>query len=114
MSHSRPPQPAPDRGGGHSCRPVSDDSAHQCFTVDSTSYLRNLYDEDLRGPCIAVHYQKPPTKTETGTSIGLRFPMLIMALYLEKPDEVAQRVADILNKHWDDFDQVPASREGER
>lgn len=73
---------------------------HRCFSVDSTSYLRNLDREDLNGPCIAIHYQKPPTKTEAGTSIGLRFPMLIVAGYLEEPDKVAQQVADILEKHW--------------
>jgi len=73
---------------------------HRCFTVHTTSYLRNLSREDLTARCVAVHYQKPPTKTETGTSIGLRFPMLIVAWYLEEPDKVAQQVADILEKHW--------------
>lgn len=78
------------------------DIEHQCFTVNSTAYLRNLNHEDLHGECIAVHYQKPPTITENGRSIGLRFPMLIMAGYLEQPEAVAQKVADILNKHWED------------
>lgn len=81
---------------------MSDPEPHQCFTADSTAYMRNLDHEDLRAPCFAVHYQKPPQKTEGGTSYGLRFPMLIMAHYLEQPEEVAKKVADILNKHWDD------------
>ena len=76
---------------------------HKCFTVNTTSYLRNLHREDLSGRCVAVHYQKPPTKTENGTSFGLRFPMLIVSGYLEEPDEVAERVAAILNAHWDTF-----------
>lgn len=77
---------------------------HQCFTVDSTSYLRSLNSDGLRAECIAVHYQKPPTKTEHGTSIGMRFPMLIVAGYLEEPRQVAERVAEILNKHWNEGD----------
>ena len=79
---------------------MSDD--HTAFTVNGTSYLRNLDSEDLRSPCIAVHYQEPPVKTTTGTSYGLRFPFLILANYVEDQDKIAQRVADILNKHWDD------------
>lgn len=75
---------------------------HRCFTVDTTSYLRNLDREDLNGRCLAIHYQKPPVQTETGTSIGLRFPMLLVAGFLEEPDAVAAKVADILEKHWDD------------
>lgn len=87
---------------------------HTCFTVSTTAYLRNLDREDLRGRCVAVHYQRPPEKTERGTSHGLRFPMLIMAGYLEKPDEVAERVAAILNAHWDSFgkDEAAADEEG--
>lgn len=80
--------------------PVEDD--HQRFTVDGTAYLRNLDREDLRAPCIAVHYQKRPKRnpeTKT-TSFGLRFPMLIMAHYLEDPGPVAEKVAAILNEHW--------------
>lgn len=78
------------------------DEPHEIWTVDTTSYLRNLDREDLRAECVAVHYQKPPRKTESGTSIGLRFPTLIVAGYVDKPLEIAARVAAILNKHWDD------------
>ena len=92
MPDTTPAQPTPEQLG------------HQCFTVSSTSYLRNLDREDLREPCIAVHYQNPPTRNEEAgtTSFGLRFPMLVMALYVEDQEKVAQRVADILNRHWDD------------
>lgn len=82
---------------------------HRCFTVDATAYLRNLDRADLKARCVAVHYQKPPTKTEGGTSIGLRFPMLIVAAYLEEPDAVAAKVADILERHWDEGDQPDAA-----
>lgn len=75
---------------------------HRCFTVKTTNYLRNLDREDLNARCVAVLYQKPPVKTDKGTSFGLRFPMLIVAGYLEEPDAVAQKVADILERHWDD------------
>lgn len=82
------------------------DTEHTVWTADSTAYLRNLDREDLRAECIAVHYQKPPTRNEEKgtTSYGLRFPLLIVAGYAEKPREIADRVAAILNKHWDSFD----------
>jgi hypothetical protein len=73
---------------------------HQRFTVDATAYLRNLDRDDLRAECIAVHYQNAPRQTETGTSISLRFPLLIIAGYVEKQRDVAERVARILNEHW--------------
>lgn len=84
---------------------------HRCFTVATTNYLRNLDREDLNGRCVAVHYQKPPKKTEQGTSFGLRIPALIVTDYLADPEDVAQRVADILERHWDD---EPAQPEADR
>lgn len=76
---------------------------HQCFTVSQTAYLRNLSAEDRRQDCFAVHYQKPPRKTAGGgTSLSMKFPTLVVTGYLEEPEKIAQRVADILNKHWDD------------
>lgn len=74
---------------------------HRCFTVRSTAYLRNLDQEDRQAECLAVHYQRPPVKTETGTSIGLNFPMLVVANYLENQEAVAEKVARILEKHWE-------------
>ena len=86
-------------------------SEHRRFTVSTTAYLRNLNREDLRAPCVAVHYQKPPVKTETGTTHSLCFPMLIVAGYLEEPEAVAQQVADILERHWDAGSQPTAEEE---
>lgn len=76
------------------------DQPHQRFTVSTTAYLRNLSSKDLRGQCFAIHFQRPPRKTEGGTSIGLCFPMMLMAGYLENPEGVAQQVAAILEAHW--------------
>ena len=77
---------------------------HICFTVSETSYLRNLDRDDLRQPCFAVHYQKPPKHNdETGTtSFSLNLPVLVITLYLENQEDVARKVAGILNKHWSD------------
>lgn len=77
-------------------------SEHQHFTVDTTAYLRNLSSEDRNSKVYAVHYQNAPRKTETGTTISMRFPTLIVAGYVDKPDQIAEKVARILNAHWDD------------
>lgn len=77
-------------------------SEHKRFTVSQTSYIRNLTAADRREPCFAVHYQKAPRITEYGTSMSLAFPTLLVTGYLQEPEQIAQRVADILNKHWDD------------
>lgn len=77
---------------------------HAVWTVDSTAYLRNLEPEDLQGECIAIHHQSPPKHNEeTGaTGYSLRFPTLIVSLYCAEPRAVADRVAAILNKHWNE------------
>jgi hypothetical protein len=77
------------------------EEAHQCFTVSGTSYLRSLTPEDLRAGAVAIHYQKPPKKTETGMSFGLCFPILILTEYLAEKEEVAAKVAAILNEDWE-------------
>ena len=78
-------------------------SEHQCFTVSTTAYIRGLSAKERREECFAVHYQKPPRKNEdVSTSLSLNFPTLIVTAYLEDQEKIAQRVADILNKHWDD------------
>lgn len=79
-----------------------DDTEHKCFTASATSYLRNLSREDLRSECIAIHYQKPPVSSGGLTSISLVYPLLLVSEYAAKPNEVAERVAAILNAHWDD------------
>ena len=76
---------------------------HECFTVASTVYLRNLTSEDLHSPCFAVHYQAAPKRdpaTKT-TSLSLKFPTLLVTNYLDAPEQVAERVAAILNKYLD-------------
>ena len=78
------------------------DTPHQHFTVSSTAYLRNLDAEDRRRECIAVHYQDAPKRTERGTSIGLKFPFLIVAHYVEGQWQEAEKVARILNAHWNE------------
>lgn len=78
-------------------------SEHQCFTVSPTSYVRNLTAADRREQCFAVHYQKAPKHHEGGgMSLSLKYPTLVVTGYLAEPEKIAQRVADILNKHWDD------------
>jgi hypothetical protein len=74
---------------------------HQCFTVSTTAYMRN-FDPEQGSEVFAVHYQKPPRKNDDGsTSFGLNFPTLIVSAYMAEPEKVAQRVADILNQHWE-------------
>jgi len=88
--------------------PDSTKSEHVSWTVNATSYPRNLDSEDLDAETIAVHYQKAPEKTETGTRISLCFPTLIVSGYCSEPREVADRVARILNAHWDEPAAPPA------
>lgn len=56
-------------------------------------------------------HKSPPRRTEAGTSIGLRFPMLIITNCVERPDAVAEHVADVLEEHWDAGDQPGAEDE---
>ncbi|WP_179504381.1 MULTISPECIES: hypothetical protein [unclassified Sphingomonas] len=83
------------------------ETPHECFTVASTNYIRNLGEEDRRGEHIAIHYGKPPVRNnETGTvTFGLIFPLLIVSLYSSEREQVAERVAEILNAHWDSHGQ---------
>jgi hypothetical protein len=77
---------------------------HECFTVETTAYLRNLSSEDRRSKTFAVLHQKPPVRNEEAkvTSFGLRFPVLIVANHIEDQQAVAEKVARILNAHWED------------
>tara|TARA_B100000678_G_scaffold260020_1_gene240572 strand:+ start:89 stop:334 length:246 start_codon:yes stop_codon:yes gene_type:complete len=76
------------------------DTEHKCFTVSSTAYLRNLTREEMND-AVAVHYQAPPRKTEGGTCHSLNFPLLVIAGFVEDPEGVAEKVAAILNEHWE-------------
>lgn len=75
---------------------------HKCFTVETTRYIANLDAKDRRGDFYAIHYQAPPKKTDGGQSISLRIPTLIVCDYLGDPQAVARKVANILEKHWNE------------
>jgi hypothetical protein len=98
---SETPLPPGEREGT-AAKQWEGEGTHQRFTVDSTAYLRNLNREDLWGRTIAIHHQAAPVKTDTGTSMSMRFPLLIVSLYVEEQQAVAEKVARILEKHWDD------------
>ena len=84
---------------------------HRRFTASGTAYMRCQSLEALfRNRWIAVHYQDPPTKTERGTSISMRFPVLIVTDCVENPEQMAEKVARILEAHWDD--DMPEPCEG--
>lgn len=89
---------------------MTSNAPHQRFTVESTNYLRNLDREDIAADQIAVLYQDPPRETATGTSLSLRIPALLLTLYVENRQEIAEKVARILNAHWDDEDTAPADQ----
>ena len=82
---------------------------HTTFTPGATAYLRNLNQEDLTENCFAVHYQAAPKKTNEGTIISLRFPLLLVSAYFGNQEEIAAKVARILEKHWNDPDDAPAA-----
>lgn len=85
-------------------RPVPIGEGHQRFTASTTAYLRNLNREEMRAETWAIHYQDPPRPgSEPGTTtFSLRFPTLIVAGYVAEAAKVAEKVAAILNKHWED------------
>lgn len=75
---------------------------HVCFTADSTAYMRNLDDETRGGAAYAVHYQAPPVRVPGGTRFSVIFPLLLVTAYAKDAQAIAERVAQILEKHWDD------------
>ena len=88
------------------------DKPHQCFTASSTAYMRNLTADDRRDECIAIHYQAAPKDLGDGrSSVSLRAPVLIVSLYMDEQKAIADKVARILNAHWDDpaFTDQPES-----
>ena len=70
---------------------------HKRFTVSATTYMRSASRD---GTFYAVHFQRPPTKIDQGTSIGLRFPILVVPKYVNDPEDFAGQVAALLNTHW--------------
>lgn len=78
------------------------DETHKCWTVSTTSHLRNLTREELKEATYAVHYQNPPRKNENGTTtLSMMFPALVVSFYASEPAMIATRVAEVLNAHWD-------------
>lgn len=78
------------------------DTPHQCFTVSTTAYLRNLSAEDRREECFAVHYQDAPESLGDGrTGHHMCAPVLIVSFWMGEQKAIADRVAGILNLHWD-------------
>lgn len=85
------------------------DTPHQCFTVSTTAYLRSLSDEAISERTFAIHYQDAPKKTPTGTSRSMRWPLLILAHYVDGPEAEAEKIARILNAHYDEKASLTAA-----
>jgi hypothetical protein len=51
-------------------------------------------------------HQNAPKRNERGTTLSMKCPALIVSLYYEP--EIAERVAAILNAHWDTFGEPAA------
>lgn len=85
---------------------------HQFFTVSTTAYQRALDHETRNGECFAVHYEPAPQKVEGGTSYGLIFPLLLVTAYAKEPRAIAERVAQILEKHWNDEEKSNGQHDG--
>lgn len=83
------------------------DTPHVFFTVDRTAYLRNLDREQIHEPTLAIHYQAAPERLDDNrVRMSMRAPILIISQWPEDQQGVADKVADLLNKHWDD-DEKP-------
>lgn len=74
-------------------------AGHQYFEATTTAWQP---DRSERKALQAVIYCPKPRKTERGTSYGMRFPVLVVTDLATGPEAIAQKVADILNKHWDE------------
>lgn len=76
------------------------DTDHKRFTAAPTAYLRNRAAQ--AGETIAVHFQEPSKEAGGFRSISLKFPVLVLTGYVANAEAVAEKVARILNDHWDD------------
>ena len=81
---------------------MTTEPTHQRFTAEGTAYMRSLDRKALNQPWTAILHQAPPRKTESGTSHALRFPILIVTDIVSDGEKIAAKIADILNKYWDD------------
>lgn len=80
---------------------------HQCFTVSTTAYLRNLSAEDRREECFAIHYQKADEDLGEGRkAISMRAPVLIVSHWMANQKSVGERIAAILNDHYEQKDSA--------
>ncbi len=85
------------------------DTPHQCFTVSTTAYLRNIDPENDR-EVYAVHYEAAPRRNADGTTTySMIAPTLIVSAYMSEPKKIAIRVAELLNAHWDQNASLAAS-----
>lgn len=85
---------------------------HQYFKADLTSVALN-FARDIPGPRAVINYAQPNEPGEHGgTRIHLRFPMMIITDFVKESLDVAKRVAEILNAHWDTHGQ-PDPRDAE-
>lgn len=76
---------------------------HRRFTASTTGYLYNLTDKERAKPFYAVHFQEAPSTSDEGAkSIAWKFPALIVSDMVDDTESVANRVAELLEKHWDD------------
>lgn len=73
--------------------------AHKCWSVSTTGYV-----PDGSAPLVAIHFQKAPRETEHGRTISLRFPALLVPDFVEGAEDVAAKIAAILNEHWPEGD----------
>ncbi|MYL97044.1 hypothetical protein GR702_04560 [Novosphingobium sp. FGD1] len=86
------------------------DNPHQCFTVETTAYLRNLSAEDRREECYAIYYQDAPENLGDGTTrIHMSAPVLIVSFWMGEQKAIAECVSGILNAHWDENASLAAS-----
>jgi len=88
---------------------VSDQAAkaeHQCFTAK----LQPAPDKASRAH---IYHQAAPVRGQNSTTISLRIPVLTIAAEVARPLEIAKRIAEILNAHWETHGQPETPAEPE-
>lgn len=70
------------------------EAQHQRFTASTTAYVANLTEQEREAECFAVHFA--PTER------SMIYPMLIVVNYCAAPKAFAEKVARILNAHWEE------------
>lgn len=82
----------PDQTPDHTTAPAP--AAHQCFTA-------KLHPSGDGNPRAHIYHQTAPVRRENRTTISLRVPLMTIADEIAAPLDVAKRIAEILNAHWD-------------